>query len=264
MTHRVLAWAESEDRTDNTLTNIRTALEDRYGTIGDDNDEWEFDADSPAILMAYFGQDQADDFQRARITSPSIAEAPLDFVRGYDAQITRSQADSVYDWRTTPYRAIPPSEGVEVLISEAGGAVAVDAWGVLIVGDKAIPKADSPPEAITHIISGTYSVGNTVALQWTRFTLTVNSVLPAGKYRMWGAQNFLTTGISVRYIFNGLKHPVPIIPCRHESDRPHQYNYYWGHAVEFPHDRLPAVECLTEAAEDPVDQGYELYLTKVS
>ena len=194
MTHRVLAWAESEDRADNTLTNVRTALEDRYATLGDDNDEWELDADTPAILMAYFGEDQADDFQRARITSPSIAEAPLDLVRGYDAQVTRSQSDSVYDWRTTPYLSIPPSEGVEILLSEAGGAVAVDAWGVLIVGDKAIPKADSPPDPITHIISGTYSVGNTVALQWTRFTFTVNSVLPAGKYRMWEHKTSLLQG----------------------------------------------------------------------
>jgi hypothetical protein len=269
MTHSVFVHAESEDRTDSTLTNIARAGNERFFDAGDSADQTLIPDNMNNILMVYFGQDQADDFVRARITAPTIAEAPFDFVNGWDGSTTRGQAASVYDFRDDPIKVIPSKDKTEILLAEAGGAVAVDAWGAVICGTNPLPRIDTPPESITHILSGTYSAGNTTALTWTRFTYSLNSSLPAGRYRMYGGQHKLTTGIAVRELIKSGTNatevvPYPLLPIRHTSEITHPYNDFWGIGAEFPHDRIPAVELLTEAAEDPVDQGYELYLTKVA
>lgn len=89
----------------------------------------------------------------------------------------------------------------------------------VLVTDGPIPYG---PRPITHVVDCT--LGAATALTWTSAVPGLTDQLPAGVYKLWGADFVCTDGIACRFIIPGVDHRPGVFARRNEDDPMHPFN----------------------------------------
>lgn len=195
----------------------------------------------PNIVGIYVG---GTDVARAQLVAPSLRQFINPEISPLDVNALPASPDRFIDYRFTPIQ-LAANEQLELDVANAAAGANRMVGGIWLA-DAAISPSSGDVRSV-RVTSATAAVANV----WTNAALTIDQVLPAGRYQVVGARFFSTTMQLFRLAF-------PAYPWRPGGlgmatatlvEPPEQRFGNFGVWGEFNHNAPPTVDVLCTAAD---------------
>jgi hypothetical protein len=257
-----LVWSEDEDRSGAETGLAAIATEDQTYITGD---KIRFMEALPFVNLICAGTEfAAYPLIEARLNAPNINGSGVSNLR-----INRGVA-GVFDPTTVGnYSAFPLNWGhlggnmiTAYSYEDDEAGVAHFNHIILVVSNGAIPIT---PKPITHMPKCTLAATG-AAVTWKSNTPTLADELPAGRYRLWGADFVSATALACRFKLPGYDYRPAVLGRRNEQDGVHPFNTSFsnsGYLIDYQGGTLNfQAEYVCYANETP--NALRLYLEKLA
>lgn len=206
------------------------------------------------VWLAYINAAAA---TRARIATPKLRTISRPYIRPCLRLANPGANPILTEYFRMPLKLNPIDE-TQILITNNAGAAEQEA-ALLWVGDgnRSIPQGDPYTVRFTSTVSS-------VANAWAAGAITLDEVLPAGRYSVIGMDYFAATAVAARLVFP-LQVWRPGVLGMTASGNANSRYFRWGFLGEygqFESIAQPLIEVLNTAAAVTVHEGY-LDLIKV-
>lgn len=195
---------------------------------------------------------------KARLATPKLRTISRPYIRPVERAANPGARPIIAEYFRMPLHLNPIDE-TQLLGSNNLGAATEQSYGLIWVGDgnRNIPQGDPYTVRFTSTVSS-------VANVWTSGALTLDEVLPAGRYSVIGMDFFAATAIAARLVFPLQVWRPGVIGMTAVGNQNSQWfrNGFLGEFGQFESIAQPLIDVLNSASGVVVHEGY-LDLIKV-